>query len=100
MESAPFVIDNTPPVITALSMAGRVLRARAVDGIGPIVRIELAVDGKPEWRPLGAKDGVLDSADESVDADVSSLVPSGSHVVTVRAFDAAGNASSREVESR
>ena len=28
--------------------------------------------GMPEWRPLGAEDGVFDSADESVDADVSS----------------------------
>ena len=100
MDSSPFVIDNTPPVLTALSIAGRVLRARAVDGVGPIIRIEVAVDGKLEWRPLGAKDGVFDSADESVDADVSTVVPPGSHVVTVRAFDAAGNAASREVESR
>jgi hypothetical protein len=68
--------------------------------VGPIVRVEVAVDGKPEWRPLGAKDGVFDSADESVDADVGSIVPAGSHVVTLRAFDAAGNAASRELESR
>jgi len=100
MESAPFIVDNTPPVIESLTMAGRVLRARAVDGVGPIVRVEVAVDGKPEWRPLGAKDGVFDSADESVDADVGSIVPAGSHVVTLRAFDAAGNAASRELESR
>jgi hypothetical protein len=100
MESPPFIVDNTPPVVESLSMAGRVLRARAVDGVGPIVRVEVAVDGKPEWRPLGAKDGVFDSPDESVDADVGSIVPVGSHVVTVRAFDAAGNAASRELESR
>ena len=100
LESAPFLIDNTPPVLQSLSMAGRILRARALDGAGPIVRIEVAVDGKPEWHPLAATDGVLDSADESVDTDVSSLVPPGSHIVTVRAFDAAGNTSSREIESR
>ncbi|HEY2518067.1 MAG TPA: hypothetical protein VGI39_44660 [Polyangiaceae bacterium] len=100
LESAPFLVDNTPPVVQSLSMAGRILRARVVDGAGPIVRIEVAVDGKPEWRPLAAVDGVLDSADESVDTDVSSVVPAGSHIVAVRAFDAAGNAVSREIESR
>jgi len=71
-----------------------------VDGIGPIVRMEIAVDGLPTFRPLAAKDGVFDSPDESVDTDVSSIVPPGSHVVTLRAFDEAGNAASREVESR
>jgi hypothetical protein len=100
MESSAFVVDNTPPVIESLTIAGRILRARALDGIGPIVRMEIAVDGMPEFRPLAAKDGVFDSPDESVDADVSSIVPSGSHVVTLRAFDEAGNAASREVEAR
>jgi hypothetical protein len=54
----------------------------------------------PTFRPLAAKDGVFDSPDESVDTDVSSIVPAGSHVVTLRAFDEAGNAASREIESR
>jgi hypothetical protein len=100
LESAPFVVDNTPPVFQSLSMAGRILRARVVDGVGPIVRIEIAVDGRPEWRPLASVKGIFDSADESVDTDVSSIVPSGSHIVTARAFDAAGNSVTREIESR
>ena len=95
IDSAPFLVDNTPPVLQSLTMAGRILRARAVDGVGPIVRIEIAVDGKLEWRPLAAADGVFDGPDESVDADVSSIVPPGSHIVTVRAFDEAGNSASR-----
>jgi hypothetical protein len=100
LESAPFTVDNTPPVIGAMAMAGRVLRAKVTDGVGPIVRVEVTIDGKTEWRPLGAADGVLDSADESVDADVSSVVPPGVHIVTLRAWDSAGNSSSREIESR
>jgi hypothetical protein len=100
LESAPFVVDNTPPVFQSLTMAGRVLRARVVDGVGPIVRVEIAVDGRLEWRPLASANGIFDSADESVDADVSSIVPPGSHIVTARAFDAAGNSVTREIESR
>jgi hypothetical protein len=100
LESAPFVVDNTPPVFQSLTMTGRVLRARVVDGVGPIVRIEIAVDGRLEWRPLAPAKGIMDSADESVDTDVSSIVPPGSHIVTARAFDAAGNSALREIESR
>ena len=44
--SAPFVVDNTPPVFQSMTMAGRVLRLRVVDGVGPITRIEIAVDGR------------------------------------------------------
>jgi hypothetical protein len=99
LESAPVVIDNTPPVFRNLSLTQRRLHARVSDGVGPIARVELTVDGKLEWRPVAAADGVFDSADEEVDADVSTLVPPGSHIVTVRAFDAAGNAVTQELES-
>ena len=100
LESGPVLVDNTPPIIRDLSMAGRRLKVRIVDGLGPIARVEMAVDGKPDFRTLGASDGVFDTADESVDADVSALVPAGSHIVAVRAYDAAGNFAVRELESR
>jgi hypothetical protein len=99
LESPPVVVDNTPPVFRNLALTGRRLRAHIVDGVGPIARVELTVDGKLEWRPLAAADGVYDSADEEVDSDVSSLVPPGSHIVAVRAFDSMGNAVVQEVES-
>jgi hypothetical protein len=99
LESAPVMVDNTPPVFRSLTLTGRRLRTRVTDGLGPIVRVELAVDGKLEWRPLAAADGVFDSSDEEVDSDVSTLVPPGSHIVAVRAFDEAGNAVTQEVET-
>jgi hypothetical protein len=99
LESDAVLVDNTPPTIQNLQIAGRRLRARVVDGLGPITRVEIAVDGKNDWRPLGPADGVFDSADEAVDADVSSLVPPGSHMVSVRAFDAAGNYVVREIDA-
>jgi hypothetical protein len=97
-ESAPMLIDNTPPTLQ-VTMNGRRLRAHAVDGLGPIVRIEATVDGHLDWRPLGATDGLFDTADESVDTDVSKLVPGGTHIVAVRAYDAAGNSVVQEVEA-
>jgi hypothetical protein len=99
LESPPVVVDNTPPIFRSLSLTQRRLRARISDGVGPIARVELTVDGKLEWRPLAAADGVFDSPDEEVDADVTSLVPPGSHIVAVRAFDEAGNSVTQEIES-
>lgn len=100
LESEPVLVDNTPPRIDNLQIAGRRLRARVVDGTSPIARVEIAVDGKLEWRPLSAADGIFDTLDEGIDADVSALVPPGPHIVVVRAFDAAGNSVSRDVESK
>lgn len=94
------LVDNTPPRFDRLELTGRRLRARVVDGTSPITRVEVAIDGKLEWKPLAAADGVFDTVDESIDADVSSIVPPGSHIVMVRAYDTAGNAITRDVEAR
>jgi hypothetical protein len=101
LESAPVRIDNTPPVVKSIGLAGRRLRAEVVDGVGPIARVEVAIDGRLEWRPISAADGIFDTADETIDADIGSLIPAGPgpHLVTVRAYDAAGNAAVREVEA-
>ena len=100
LESETVLVDNTPPRIETLTIAGRRLRVHVVDGTSPIARVEVAVDGKLEWRPLSASDGMYDTADESVDTDVAALVPPGSHIVVVRAFDVAGNSATRDVETR
>src|SRR5262249_3074443 len=100
LESDPILVDNTPPRIDGLQMAGRRLRAHVIDNTSPIARVEVAVDGKPEWRPLAPADGVFDTLDEALDADVSAVVPPGSHIVVVRAFDSAGNSVARDVEAK
>lgn len=100
LESETVLVDNTPPRIEALEVTGRRLRARVVDGTSPIARVEIAVDGKLEWRPLAAADGIFDTVDERVDADVSALVLPGSHIVVLRAYDTAGNSATRDVETK
>lgn len=100
LESETVLVDNTPPRIETLTLVARRLRVRAVDGTSPIARVEIAVDGKPEWKPLAPADGVFDTIDESVDTDVSTVVPPGAHIVVVRVFDASGNSVSRDVEAK
>jgi hypothetical protein len=100
LESAPVLVDNTPPVFRGLALAGRRLRGRIVDGLGPIASVEVAIDGRTDWRPIGPADGLFDTADEAIDADLSTLVGPGSHIVAVRAFDAAGNAVVQDVETQ
>jgi hypothetical protein len=100
LESETVLVDNTPPRIDTLEIAGRRLRARVTDGTSAIARVEMAVDGKLEWRPLAPADGIFDTPDERVDVDVSALVPPGSHIVILRAFDVAGNAVTRDAETR
>ena len=100
LESETVLVDNTPPRIDTLTINGRRLRARAIDGTSPIARVEMAVDGRLEWRPLSAADGMYDTADESVNSDVAALVGPGSHIVVVRAFDVAGNSTTRDVEAK
>jgi hypothetical protein len=100
LESGTVLVDNTPPVFKALAMTGRRLTGEIVDGLGPIARIEVSLAGTDEWRPIFPSDGVFDEADEPFDANIGPLVPSGSHIVAVRAYDSAGNSVSRDVEAR
>ena len=102
LESAPVLVDNTPPVFRSIAVQGRRLRAEVVDGLGPVVRVEVAIDGRLEWRPATPADGLFDTADEAVDEDLGPLLPAGPgpHIVAVRAYDAAGNFTVREVESQ
>jgi phage tail sheath protein FI len=99
-ESSVVVVDNTPPVISELALNGRKLRLRVTDGVSNIARVEVAVDGRNELRPVAAADGIFDSSAEVIDDDLTTVVPPGAHVVTVRAYDAAGNATSREVDAK
>ncbi len=100
-ESPLDLVDNTPPVIKTLTMNGHRLRLEVTDGLGPIARIEAAADGRVDWRPLRPEDGILDEADEAVDLDVTPLLPAGAgpHLLAIRAYDAAGNYTVRDIST-
>ena len=100
LESGAVLVDNTPPVYKSLSMQGRKLKGEVSDGLGPISRIEVAVAGTDEWRPVFPSDGIFDEATEAFDVDVSSIVPAGTQLVVVRTYDTAGNVVTRDVDAR
>lgn len=100
LESGTVLVDNTPPVFKALTLQGRRLTGEVVDGLGPVARIEVSVAGNDEWRPIFPTDSVFDEPAEAFDANIASIVPAGSSLVVVRAYDSAGNYVTRNVEAR
>jgi hypothetical protein len=100
LESTTVLVDNTPPVFKSLSLTGRKLTGEAVDGLGPISRIEVAIAGTDDWRPVFPKDLIFDDPSEAFDTDVATIIPPGSHLVGVRAYDAAGNVVTKELEAK
>ena len=97
MVSQPVVVVNAAPSITKLTLTANRLQGTATDVVGPISRLEFALVGKKSWFPIFPSDEIFDEATESFDVDVTSLVPPGSHLVVVRAYDEAGNRSERTV---
>jgi hypothetical protein len=93
--SEPLLVDNHPPRVESIRANGARVVGRVVDGLGPIAKLEYAVDGG-DFRPFFPTDDLLDTRDERFDLDLSSLDP-GDHIVAVRAWDAGGNSVTAEV---
>ncbi len=98
LESQPFSVDNTPPAISGLRFAGGKVTGKATDATSAVVRVHVSIDGRLDWRPVRAVDGIFDSETEAFEADVRGLA-AGSHVIAIRAVDAAGNVAIADVES-
>ena len=92
--STPFLIDNTPPVVTIAPPVrqgeGLEVSIEVADATSPIRRAEYSIDAGP-WTPLEAVDGILDSQRERIELKLDKLA-AGEHLLAVRAYDAAGNA--------
>lgn len=91
LESRTLIVDNTSPRLSKLGLAGNRLQGTVTDGVGPIARIEFQVVGDKSWFPLFPNDNVFDQATESFDVDVSGYLPTGPHLLVIRAYDSAGN---------
>jgi hypothetical protein len=87
--SEPVLVDNTAPAVT-VRVEGPRVAGDARDGASAVVRVEVAVDGG-EWRPARSADGVLDEREEAFGSALPTGLPAGEHVVSVRAYDEAGN---------
>ena len=100
--SAPVLIDNTPPLVSAGApkrMGARVeIQFEAVDAASSLRRAEFSLDAG-RWTPLEANDGVIDSPRERFLLPLDNLAP-GERLVVVRVYDAAENAGLAKVVLR
>jgi hypothetical protein len=92
--SDPFDIDNTQPAVTPGNpvIAGQSAQVTfsASDRSSYITRAEYSVNGR-EWIAVYPDDGISDSPTEHYTVKVPMTTP-GEYAVTLRVFDASGNA--------
>jgi hypothetical protein len=86
--SEPFLVDHEAPTVT-INVQEAEAKVTLQDGLTRLVKAEYALDGG-DWTPIFPVDGLFDTPAESVRIDLSE-VKGGSHVLMVRATDAAGN---------
>jgi sugar lactone lactonase YvrE len=95
--SAPVLVDNTPPVVTA-TRNGSDIDVDATDRGSSLRRCEFSIDAGP-WLPVEAFDGVTDSDHERFLIHLEKIA-AGEHLVVIRVYDAAGNAGLAKVVVR
>lgn len=93
MISAPFWVDNTPPQVrvaeSGVTPEGAVIRFEVEDRTSPLRNAEVAIDNQ-EWRNVLSDDGIIDNRIETFTVRPPKL-EAGEHVVSLRAYDTAGN---------
>ncbi len=101
-QSAPFLIDNTPPAVSGLAAApeaGRLrLRFRASDALSLIQKSQYSLDGA-EWQVMLPSSRLFDSRDLDYDF-LTDPAGAGEHTIAVRVFDARDNLAAAKVVVR
>jgi len=91
--STPFWIDNTPPAVTVEHAETKGKRAvvqfSVEDMTSPLHNAQSSVGGD-HWQEINSDDGIIDSRSETFTVKTGDLEP-GEHVITLRAYDMAGN---------
>jgi hypothetical protein len=101
-DSAPFDVDNTPPVVTDVKARfgsrSAVVTANISDTFSAIGDLAYSVDAG-DWTVIYPQDGVADTSRESVSFTTAELA-TGEHSIVIRARDRSGNVSSGKVVVR
>lgn len=101
--SEPVDIDNTPPVLRAVTTPRSGAGSNRVvfevdDATGKVRRGDFSLDGAP-WAPLFPDDGIADGGHERYSVDLPALA-SGEHTVSLRVFDGSGNVGTLSITLR
>ncbi len=91
--STLFAIDNSRPTITGLTVKDGKASATVEDELSVLAELAFAVDDGP-WQLGTTVDGIFDSTSEAVKVDVPAGLARGTHTLSVRVADAAGNVGS------
>jgi hypothetical protein len=85
LESAPFVIDNTPPRISGLAGTRSELRWKASDALNAIDKAEYSINGG-DWQVVLPTTGISDSRDHDYVLPLTNP-PAGELTIAVRVTD-------------
>ncbi len=101
--SEPIDIDNTPPVVRALSppqiSPDRIrINFDVEDATGRIKRADVSIDGGA-WHEVFPDDGIADSPRERYSLDLA-VAGAGEHTISLRAFDNSNNVGNISVTVR
>lgn len=92
-QSVLFAIDNGRPAITGLAVKDGKAVATLDDALSVITELAFAIDDEP-WRLGTTVDGIFDSTSESLALPVPKGLARGTHTLSLRVADAAGNVGS------
>jgi hypothetical protein len=94
-ESEPFLVDHdSPRVALARDASGRIV-VTLKDDATRLTKSAYAIDGGP-WVAVFPDDGLFDTSSETITLRLTDLKP-GTHLLMVRATDAAGNLGSSDL---
>jgi hypothetical protein len=94
--TAPIIVDNRMPDVTGLKVRYPFATGLAKDTYSRVKSVEFSVDGSP-WRLVDAQDGIYDSTAEAFRLSLPKLKRRGSHTLSVRVTDEAGNVGVRKL---
>ncbi len=94
--TALFVVDNTKPSLSGVTVRYPRVSARASDRLSSIAEAAYSIDNG-RWHLAATSDGLFDSATELLRIKLPSGLKPGFHTLTIRAADEAGNIGSRSI---
>jgi hypothetical protein len=96
-DSASFLVDNTPPSLSATLDHGRI-RVIVRDDASPVRKLEMSVDSG-RWEEVRPVDGIADSLEESYEITLPPAKGGAPpRIVVLRASDSLGNVSTARVD--
>jgi hypothetical protein len=85
----PFIVDHQSPTVNVAPLPDRTVKVTLRDSFTRLVKAAYSLDGG-DWVAIFPDDGLFDTTNERLTISLTDL-KSGTHIVTVRATDAAGN---------